>query len=280
MPRKSTAAYTCRIRSCGSCAALLSNRPLHAVPQTPPRCRLGPRAPSPTILEHSIRGACATAALGDATVTVVGSSVELQLELAVQCALAAADRCARANRWRHWGWGTFHLDNQGCSQQRTADPDDIASGCAAHGRAFEQMLATTDVVVVGYNPQFCFRHSPRLWSSNLRAMLPLLERFARRPGKLAFLREPPAEHFADDGGSFNASHHRSRTIDEPCVCQPSAADDPRDTSLRATREMYLPASQLAPSVHVLPFYNATKARYDMHPGPSRHVQLPPAKTQP
>lgn len=201
--------------------------------------------------------------LADRKVTVVGSSVELQLELAVQCALAAADRCN--DNWHHWGWGAFHDDNRGCVGRKTAD-EIIQTGCAAKGAAFEEMLATTDVAIIGYNPQYCFRHSPDLWSSNLRAMLPLLERFARRPGKLALLREPAAQHFSD-GGSFNASQHQQgRRPGQLCACQPTEnADDPRDTNRMATLQLRQLVTELAPSVRVLPFFEHTRPRHDMHP---------------
>ena len=229
--------------------------------------------------------------LGDRVVTVVGSSVELQLELAIQCALAGASRCSGSGSWRHWGWGTFHDDNAGCTRQKT--PKEILdSGCAASGVAFEEMLAHTDIVIVGYNPQFAFRHSEELWANNLRAMLPMLERFARRPGKgksappleapgpsqshirisdlsvgaveaVALLREPAAQHFPG-GGSYNASRHRSSSLDEACICE-AAADASLDTNRLATEQMHTLAAQLAPSVGVLPLYNATRRRHSMHP---------------
>ena len=202
------------------------------------------------------------ALLGGRTVTVVGSSMELQLELAVQCAIAEADRCNQSDAWRHWGWGTFHDDNLGCQKVKTV-ADVLSSGCAAHGQAFEAMLANTDVVIVSYNAQYCFRHSPALWSSDLRALLPILERFARRAGKIAMMREPSAQHFPD-GGSYNASRHASRDVNEPCTCQPAADDDPRDLNRIATFELRQLTAELAPSVSVLPFYDATKPRHKMH----------------
>ena len=169
--------------------------------------------------------------LGDRVVTVVGSSVELQLELAIQCALAGASRCSGSGSWRHWGWGTFHDDNAGCTRQKT--PKEILdSGCAASGVAFEEMLAHTDIVIVGYNPQFAFRHSEELWANNLRAMLPMLERFARRPGKGKSA--PPLE-----APGPRQSHTRISDLSLWALWRqsPSYGSPRRSTSLEADRIM-------------------------------------------
>mmetsp|Transcript_15904 Transcript_15904/g.40559 ORF Transcript_15904/g.40559 Transcript_15904/m.40559 type:complete len:172 (+) Transcript_15904:76-591(+) len=95
-------------------------------------------------------------------------------------------------------------------------------------------------------------------------MLPPLERFSRLPGKLAFLREPAAQHFGD-GGAYNESRPHSRRPDELCACQPADTNDPRDTNRLAAETLRQLAAELAPTVHVLPFFNHTRQRHDMHP---------------
>ena len=46
-----------------------------------------------------------------------------------------------------------------------------------------------------YNPQH-YEDNLAWWAYDLELMLPILETFAKRAGKVAILREPPAQHFA------------------------------------------------------------------------------------
>ena len=58
---------------------------------------------------------------------------------------------------------------------------------------------------MAYNPQHYDGGNLAWWRLDLEAMLPMLEEFARREGKIAILREPSAQHFP--GGQYDAKRN-------------------------------------------------------------------------
>jgi hypothetical protein len=210
-------------------------------------------------------------------VTLVGASIVRATFGALQCALATAGlRQAHELQWRLWGWATFTSDNGGCNylsamlsernklEGRSTLADRLrASRCIASGSQFVKMLASTDVVIVGYNPQH-YEQDLNWWKLDLEHMLPLLEAFTSTPGKVAILREPPAQHFV--GGEY--SHmRRSFVSDRSGCCVPLRGREAYDNfNWRATITLHEAARRLAPSVYILPWYNVTLQRYASHIG--------------
>lgn len=211
--------------------------------------------------------------LGRRNVTLVGASVMRQTFIAMQCALETYGLRKRHElQWRHWGWATFSADNGGCGANFTRDLQPRTAsgmerlrrlGCVAAGTKFGAMLDRTDVVVVGYNPQ---HYEGRLdwWRHDLEAMLPLLEAFGRRHGKLAVVREPPAQHFA--GGSYDPGAKAFVSSAQGC-CRPVSPERAfHNYNWHATQTLRELVSQLAPHVRVLSWYNETLRRHGAHIG--------------
>ena len=231
----------------------------------------------PTLEVHHTRTA-ATRTMGDVmrmlgprNVTLVGASIMRQTFGAVNCALETHGlRRNHELQWRHWGWATFAADNRGCGANFSRDlqPRSVSGmerlrrlGCVAAGTQFASMLEKTDVVVVGYNPQ---HYEGRLdwWRHDLEAMLPLLEAFGRRRGKLAVVREPPAQHFS--GGSYDPRVKAFVSATQGC-CRPVPPERAyRNYNWHATQALHELAAKLAPHVRLLPWYNQTLRRHDAH----------------
>ncbi len=210
--------------------------------------------------------------LGHGRVTFVGASLARATLGAIACAMESRGiRRGREAQFGPWGWATFSEDNGGCRnftairrsvplQQRVQALRD--AGCLRRGRKFAEMLNRTDVVIVGYNPQH-YETLDDWWRLDLATMLPLLQEFATRPGKLAVLREPAAQHFA--GGEYRA-HALSFVSSTKGCCNPISTDSPSNYNWRATLMMRRLARKLAPDVRILPWYNVTAVRWGAHVG--------------
>lgn len=223
-------------------------------------------------------------------ITFVGASVMRGTVAALQCGLESAGlRRGPAGDYQHqlrlWGWATFSEDNHQCSPDvwnyvrkgnesmpgalsskwyRRADRVAAAS-CVSDGDKFRSMLAHTDVVVVGYNPQH-YEGLENWWELDLKMMLPILSKWAETPGKVAIVREPPAQHFA--GGAFSRDGHGSvQFISGYLGCCPeiSATKAYDNYNWRAVQAVNREVGRFA-NVHVLPWYNATLRRWSAHIG--------------
>ena len=209
--------------------------------------------------------------LGSRHVTMVGASLVRQALGAMQCQLEAAGLRRRHElQWRHWGWSTFASDNRGCTDVWHAVADSgerrferlKASGCIARGSAFASMLNASDVVIVGYNPQH-YESSLAWWRHDLSVLIPMLAEFARQPGKLAIVREPPAQHFA--GGVYELASARFVSATRGCCQRLNAADAYRNFNYDAVAIVHeLVAQYGAGRVRILPWYNATLQRWNAH----------------
>jgi hypothetical protein len=219
--------------------------------------------------------------LGSRRVAMVGASLVRQLHGALQCALAGAGlRRDHELQWRHWGWATFTHDNRGCADvsalRHGAGGSSAgngggegfvqrleASGCVSKGTAFRELLESSDVVIIAYNPQH-YEGLLDWWRYDLRQLLPPLEHFAQQPGKLAIIREPPAQHF--ERGQYMTGRRQWVSPERGC-CTPVPADLAHaNYNWDAVVAVHEEVRRLAPSVRVLPWYNATLRRHAAHIG--------------
>lgn len=94
-------------------------------------------------------------------------------------------------------------------------------------------------------------------------MFDQLEAFARRPGKAALFRETSAQHF-EGTGAYAGKAQSHLTKGSTCVCAPMAPGVAADNV--ATRQNRVVAELVArnTAVRVLPFYELTLPRHDMH----------------
>lgn len=94
-------------------------------------------------------------------------------------------------------------------------------------------------------------------------MMPILAEWARQPGKVAIVREPPAQHFP--GGAYNPAGSTFVTPYLGCCPQLSDAAAFDNFNWRAVESLRREADR-HPNVHILPWYNATLRRYGAHVG--------------
>lgn len=207
-------------------------------------------------------------------VTMIGASLVRQTLGALQCQLEAGSlRRAHELQWRSWGWSTFAQDNKGCADAGSAAlwraqggskfEGLRAAGCVPRGVAFvDEVLNQTDVVVVAYNPQH-YEGSLAWWRHDLEIMMPLLVAFASQPGKLAVVREPPAQHFA--GGSYDPSTAGFVSPARGCCRQLTHQEAYSNFNYQAVVVVHELVGRLgAGRVHILPWYNVTLRRWNAH----------------
>jgi hypothetical protein len=88
------------------------------------------------------------------------------------------------------------------------------------------------------------------------------------PGRRgAFLRETGAQHFVGTGAfaSWEQAHPK---LGSACVCAPLEGGAAADSAVtRQNAALHAAAGRSAGAVAVVPFYNLTAPRYDMHEGP-------------
>ena len=178
-----------------------------------------------------------------------------------------------------------------------------AAGCAPRAPAFRELLKSTSVVIVACallakaptaaslglrprladtrafatvdaiarnstlsdNPQ---HYEGRLdwWRYDLESMLPILREWvAGAAGRVAIVREPPAQHF--EGGAFVPGQRQFVSPTRGCCRRLSAAeafgdDNVNYAAARAVREAV--GAVKGGRVHVLPYYNVTLRRWHAH----------------
>ena len=94
-------------------------------------------------------------------------------------------------------------------------------------------------------------------------MLPQLARFASRAGKVAILREPPAQHF--ERGEYNVARAGWTSATRGCCKRISGRAAYDNFNWRAAQAVWTAAAAY-PNVHVMPWYNATLRRHGAHLG--------------
>ena len=211
--------------------------------------------------------------LGKRNVTIIGASLMRQTLGAMQCALETFGlRRHHELQWRHWGWSTFSSDNKGCGANFSRDlqPRTAAevsrlrqAGCVPKGAEFAAMLSRSDVVVVGYNPQH-YEGQLDWWRYDLEIMLPLLQAYAQQPGKLAVIREPPAQHFV--GGAYDPQVKSFVSATRGCCVPVSPSTSHNNYNWHAVVAVHEMVARLAPAVRILPWYNETLRRHNAHIG--------------
>jgi hypothetical protein len=141
------------------------------------------------------------------------------------------------------------------------------AGCAGRGSRWAHILSSSRVAVVAYNPQH-YNGVTAWWESDLRALLPQLQRFAQARGKVAILAEPFAAHFPhgsywqSDGGPWPDVNSMSP---QPACCGPILRGFEHNNFVhQSTRVMRRLRDELAPDVRILPLYNATLPMHAQH----------------
>jgi hypothetical protein len=207
-------------------------------------------------------------------VTIIGASDTAHLMEAINCALAATGLLqSHGCRFRHWGWESLTNDNCACVWSSSSNPNATrpCSALAVEGYSFETMLANSDVVVVAYNSQH-FRQRKHLWQSDHEQVAARLHEWARAPGKVALLREPAAQHFFH--GDYKAAGDE-RQIDRCLPYDPR--NEPHDWNREAgiRLERIIAALPSPPRVALMPYWNASVSRYNMHGSSNCNASLPP-----
>lgn len=228
-------------------------------------------------------------------VLIVGASTARQLHEATLCSLASAPGGrfdAMRAQFQFWWRNKYREASGGCTRRAaaascarrnlTASPRSpicehymLSDKCFSNGTAFAKTLDRFDVVIVAFDPQhYGGSHiSTRAWMDDMTFLFLELsrwrERHANDPGRAAFVREGSALHFV--GGQYKKP---------PKFAKPGAPVGPQSTCIcahaekswahknpawQATEQLNLVASRNK-RVHVIPFYNVTLPRDDMHKG--------------
>ena len=132
-------------------------------------------------------------------------------------------------------------------------------------------LALSDVVVVNYGLHY---HAPSgqppeakypIYEAAMGAMFDQLAAFASQPGKGALFRETSAQHFAGTGSyASDAQAHPKDAGPAGCKCHPMNEDVLGDNDISRMNAIVRKLSEKTPPVGILPFYNITAPRFDMH----------------
>ena len=144
-----------------------------------------------------------------------------------------------------------------CSAVGVLERDKIA--------AVLQALPDISVAVLNYGLHYHTSENFGLMLDELMAMLG--QWAAQRPGRVPLWRELNAQHFK--GGSWSPGAHKPPP-GTPCQCEPLASRDAKSNAERTLSNQNVEFNQLAAGkgaragVGVVPFYNLTAPRYDMH----------------
>jgi len=124
------------------------------------------------------------------------------------------------------------------------------------------------VVVVNYGLHY---HGPKghpelkmqEYESEMRGLFRQLNEFAQLPGRAAVFRETSAQHCVGTGSYAGAeqSHPRAGT---PCRCEAMQPEVLWHNDITALNGVIHSLAAEFPHVRVLPFYNLTAPRFDMH----------------
>ena len=213
--------------------------------------------------------------------TLVGASLMAQLHESVLCALigAGVDLRAADEQWTFSRMDVFTADNlQGAvSASHPCDRSHIYSQpkrgraavryirrhrCTALGHRFEELLNTTDVLILGLNPSHY--KGDGLWEHDVRHALRAMDRWAAAsPRRVAVWREPALNHFRNGEYDPTVAHSRAATAEGCCrPLAPAVAHRTKHASLARAAEAL--ASAHAPRVRVLRWLNETLPRHDAH----------------
>lgn len=129
----------------------------------------------------------------------------------------------------------------------------------------EAVLEHADVAVLNYGLHY---HSAEAYDAMLRQLFGLMSRWASgRPGRVPLFRELSAQHFKGGAWAPGADKPPHGT---PCQCEPLRARDARTHDERKATNQNLAFNAVAAAatadtgVGLVPFYNLTAPRHDMH----------------
>ena len=97
----------------------------------------------------------------------------------------------------------------------------------------------------------------------MAAVAAQLAEFGSRPGKVAILREPPAQHY--ERGAYSVARAGWTSATRGCCKRISQREAYDNYNWRAAHAAWA-AAAAHPSVHMLPWYNATLRRDGAHVG--------------
>ncbi len=132
------------------------------------------------------------------------------------------------------------------------------------------MMSLADVIVVNYALHY---HGPpgkpeEKWSeyeAEMGALFAQLEAFGRLPGKASVFRETGAQHFAGTG-AYAGDEQAHPGARRGCHCEAMSPEVLRDNEVTQYNAVIHKLAATHPHVGVLPFYELTAPRHDMHEG--------------
>ena len=131
-----------------------------------------------------------------------------------------------------------------------------------------QLLDVVDVVLLNYGHHYA-GVSIAKYEADMTALFKQLEAWteAAPPGKRgAFFRETGAQHFVGTG-AFSSWDQSHPALGSTCVCSPLAGAAAADNAILQQNAAAKRAAAAFPAVAIVPFYELTAPRYDMHEGP-------------
>ena len=134
------------------------------------------------------------------------------------------------------------------------------------------ILSLSDVVVFNYGLHY---HSPPgdppdakfdIYEKAMRGLFHQLAVFASAAGKGALFRETSAQHFRETGSYASEEQaHPKEMGPNGCICHPMAPEVLYNNDVSRLNDIVAKlAKEVGPPVGVLPFYNLTAPRFDMH----------------
>lgn len=208
-------------------------------------------------------------------VTIIGASLAVQLVSAIHCAIASSGLWREQSaKWAHWGWSTLAHDNkQPCGTNSTSRALQT-EGCVHARGAFDAMLERSDVVIAAWNPAHYGMNAKgtlndaTMWERDQRLVARKLGRWMlEKPSvRLGIFREPAATAF--EGGSYQpgveGDLNRCCSPPLPKYAHFNAMYHALQLQRKARDEEMALLGIDASALPILPLYNETLKRWDMH----------------
>ena len=131
-----------------------------------------------------------------------------------------------------------------------------------------QLLAVVDVVVINYGHHYA-GSTIEAYRADMQALFAHLSRWvaAAPPGRRgAFFRETGAQHFVGTG-AFQSWEQAHPQLGSACTCAPLSGAAAKSNQILSQNAVVREAALEHPAVAVVPFYELTAPRHDMHEGP-------------
>ncbi len=132
-----------------------------------------------------------------------------------------------------------------------------------------QLLAVVDVVIINYGHHYAGATIEE-YGADMRALFKQLSEWvAAAPAsgrRAALFRETGAQHFVGTG-AFASWEQAHPALGSSCACAPLAGGAAADNHITRQNAAVAAAAAEYPAVAVVPFYELTAPRHDMHEGP-------------